>query len=123
MFIAFLALNTFAQTKSYEEMKRDQMRFKDNTSTLYIQLIGDQAFEDAVVKLRVVSGENKQFYVKDKNDYEILDQISGDVRSFSSIPDALDFLADKGFTVVSYTTVMFQDVMRHNIILVKTSFL
>lgn len=121
LFLSILAAESFAQTKSIEELKRDEIRFNESITVLHIQLIGDESFDASGVKFRLVIGENKKFYIKDKNDFDILDGMKRDVFSISSIPDALDYLRDIGYEVELYSSVILNGVIRHNFILSKVS--
>lgn len=122
VFISVLSINAFAQSKSYEELRKESERYQENTSTLYVQIVGDEQINGAAVKLRLVVGVNKQFFVKNKNDFDALEQLEGEIQALSTIPDALDFLNERGFEIKEYSTVLFQDMIRHNIILSKVSF-
>jgi hypothetical protein len=122
VFISVLSINAFAQSKSYEELRKESERYQENTSTLYVQIVGDEQINGAAVKLRLVVGVNKQFFVKNKNDFDAFEQLEGEIQALSTIPDALDFLNERGFELKEYSTVLFQDMIRHNIILSKVSF-
>lgn len=122
LFLSVLAVDSFAQTKSIEEIKREEARFNESTSKLHVLLMGDEGFESGAVQFRLVIGENKQFHVRDKSDYDILESMKGDVYSFKTIPDALDYLKDRGYSLDSYSAVILNDVIRHNFILSKISF-
>ena len=121
LFLGALSTSVFAQTKSYEQQKREQIKFDQDITTLYIQLIGDTQFDSGAVKFRLVVGNNKQFMVKDKRDFDILDEISADIEAYSTIPDALDYLDQRGFEVEKFSTVVVNEFIRHNIILSKIS--
>lgn len=121
LFLAALNTSLFAQTKSYEEQKREQIKFDQNITTLYIELIGDTQFESGGVKFRLVVGNNKQFMVKDKRDFDTLDEISADIEAYSTIPDALDYLDQRGFNVEQFSTIVVNEFIRHTIILSKVS--
>lgn len=122
VFISVLSINAFAQSKSYEELRKENERYQDNTSTLYVQIVGDEQINGGAVKLRLIVGVNKQFFVKNKGDFDALEQLEGEIQALSTIPDALDFLNERGFEIKDYSTVIFQDMIRHNIILSKVSF-
>lgn len=121
--LAMLTVDTFAQNTSYEQLKREEMKYNENTSHLNIELIGQEAFNGGDVQFRVVIGDDKQFYIKDKSDGDLMEQLREGVRSFNSIPDALDYLNDKGFKLDFYSTVIFQENIRHYFLLSKTTML
>jgi len=122
LFLSVVSLSAFAQTKTYEEMKKENERYQENTSTLYVQIVGDEQINGGTVKLRLVIGSSKQFYVKNKRDFDTTEQLESDISGLYSIPDALDLLSEKGFKIEDYSTVIFNDMIRHNIILSMTSF-
>jgi hypothetical protein len=122
LFVTVISLGAFAQTRTYEELKKENERYLENTTTLYIQIVGDEQINASDVKLRLVVGSNKQFFVKNKGDFDAMDQVADEIRSLSTIPDALDLLTQRGFIIEDYSTLIFNDMIRHNIILSKTSF-
>ena len=115
-------LGGFSQTKSKSEVvyaNRDQA---SNTTTIYMQLIGDESINSLEVKLKLILGEDNKFYIKDKYEIEIYDQISSDIGSFRNFPDALNYLSDKGFVIENYSGVIFHENIRHTFILSRTSY-
>ena len=56
-------LGGFSQTKSKSEVvyaNRDQA---SNTTTIYMQLIGDESINSLEVKLKLILGEDNKFYI------------------------------------------------------------
>lgn len=121
LFLSVLAVESYGQTKSIEEIKREEMRFEQSTTKLTVQLMGDEGFDSGSVQFRIVTGDNKQFHIKDKSDFDVIESMKGDVHSFNTIPDALDYLSDRGYNVEFYSSVILNDVIRHNFILSKIS--
>ena len=121
LFLSVLATESFGQTKSIEELKREEIRFNQSITILHVQLVGNENFDSGEVQFRLVTGQNKQFHIKDKADFDIIESMKGDVFSFNNIPDALDYLSERGFKVEYYDSVILNDVIRHNFVLAKIS--
>jgi hypothetical protein len=120
LILATVSFSAFSQTMNSEEQLRAEMRFQENVSTVFIQLVADESVQTDFVKIRLVLGNDNVFYQKNKGDFEVYVQINAEVPSFNNLPDALNYLRDKGFKIESYSTTYFQENVRHNLLLSRT---
>lgn len=118
---ACFALSGYSQTKSKANEVRVDTKRSEEVYTIYIQLVGDESLNSPDMKLRLLIGQDNKFYVKDKRDMELYDQITADILSFNALPDALNYLGEKGFKIESYTNFLYGDMIRHNMILSRTA--
>ena len=119
LFLVIASANVYAQTKSYQQQSIEQMKFNESLTTLYIHLVGEEPIDGGRVQMRAMIGENKQFYIHDKSEYEILDEVRNNIPGYPTITDALDFLSERGYKVEKFSTVVINDIIRYDIILSK----
>ncbi len=116
-----LTFSGFSQTKSKATGISVNKNQTNKTTTIFIQLVGDESINTPDVKFKLYIGADNKFYIQDKNDFELFDMIASDIVSFHNFPDALNYLSDKGFVIDNFSSVMFHDNIRHTLILSRTT--
>jgi hypothetical protein len=119
--LVIVGVSVNAQTKSYQQQSIEQMKFNESLTTLYVHVVGLEPIDGGQVQLRALIGENKQFFIHDKSEYEILSDISSDISIYPTLADAFDFLSDRGYKIEQFSTVVVNDLIRYDIILSKTT--
>ena len=121
LLLAGFTISGYSQSSSREIDSREQTKQEENSRRVYIQLVGDEATSSNGVKLNVIIGADNKFYLQGKEDAQIFDQITADIPTFSLLPDALNYLSDKGFVIETYSTTYFGDIIKHSMILSRVS--
>jgi hypothetical protein len=120
--LASFTISGFSQTKSKSAGISASKTQNNKTSTVFVQLVGDESINTLQVKFKLFVGVDNKFYIQDKNDIELYDMVASDIVSFQNFPDALNYLSDKGFVIENFSSVMFHDNIRHTLILSRTTY-
>jgi len=122
-----LLILTISYSSSVQAQNRQSIdaekaaKYAENSTTVFIQIIAEEEFNSPEVKMRAILGKDNQFYIKDKRDFEIYDVIQGEISKLSLIPDALNYLGEKGFVIEMYSSNTIGDRLRHTILLSRTT--
>lgn len=120
LFAIGLSSTMFAQTRQGSS-KQDGIRKTETTTTVFVQINASESLDSPEAKIQAVLGRDNQFYVKDKRDFEIYDVLVGEVGKFSLLPDALNYLAERGFVIETFSSNTVGDRVRHTVILSRTT--
>lgn len=122
MLLVALGFTTAINAQSKQGIsKQEGIRKSEATTTVFIQINASESLDSPEAKIQAVLGRDNQFYVKDKRDFEIYDVLVGEVAKFGLIPDALNYLAEKGFVIEMASSNTVGDRIRHTIILSRTT--
>ena len=111
------ALNASAQTKKTEVRKETKVQ---REVTIHIQIFAIEDPQSFKTRLNVVTGDDYQFYLQDKEMFQTMDEIRTQVPTFNTLPDCLNFLSDKGFKLDHMSTIFLNGKNQHSIILSNT---
>jgi hypothetical protein len=121
LLLSTLSVAVFSQSKSKGISMEEEVRNTDKYSVIYIQLISEEDVAGKEVKFRLELGHDNRFYIKNKIDFEVFDQIQGGIAEAKTIPDALNYLREKGFRLESGNSVIYGSIIRHDYILSRTT--
>jgi len=122
LLLTALTISGYSQSKTKELSYNKEGKSIENASTIYIQVIAEVEVEKDHNKIRVVLGDDNKFYIKNKHDFDIFEQIRGEVAALGTVPDVLNYLADKGFDLDSHNTIVYGTIIRHDIVLSRTTY-
>ena len=122
LLVTVISISSYSQSKSKALSYNGEGKYIENVSTIFVQVIADVEIDKEHNKIRVVLGDDNKFYIKNKNDFEIFEQIRGEVSALGTIPDVLNYLSDKGFVLESHSTVLYGSIVRHELLLSRTTF-
>lgn len=110
-----------SQNQKSEQYRLAETNQVEGVSKVYIQLIVEDDLNTSDIKIHAILGKDNQFYIKDKRDFEIYDALQGEIKEFTMLPDALNYLGEKGFEIESFTSVFANGRIRHNVILSRST--
>ena len=84
-------------TQAQNSISRSKEVKEQRTVTLYIQLNAIQNPNNNKSKFQVEIGQDFQFYLQDKKMFQVLEDVKNQINTFTTLPDAMNFLSDNGF--------------------------
>lgn len=122
LLVTIISISSYSQGKTKALSYDDGGKYIENSSTIFIQVIADVEIDKEHNKIRVVLGDDNKFYIKNKKDFDVFEQIRGEVSALGTIPDVLNYLSDKGFVLESHNAVLYGSILRHELLLSRTTF-
>jgi hypothetical protein len=110
------AQNSKAHKIKSNEASISQSVEEDNIIELFIEIEIEEYYQKGVLRINVNSGKLYESLISDKSDIMMIEELSKEIKQMNNISDLLNYLSEKGFSIVHYSTLTMDDFILNKII-------